>query len=255
MTASPTQASKAAHFKKLHMSDDPLILYNIWDAGSAKTVADAGAPAVATGSWSVAAAQGFKDGENLPLDFLLQIVNRICSTVDIPVSIDFEGGYATDAKALATNIHRLLVAGAIGINFEDRVVKGAGLHSIADQQARIRAIRSASDKAGVPLFINARTDVFLASKPDDHAGLVATAIERGMAYADAGADGFFIPGLGNQDLIKRITAASPLPVNIMVKDHTQMAALLPDAGVARVSFGPHPYRQAQVDLQSRFKAL
>src|ERR1700744_1897164 len=118
-----SQHDKATHFAKLHIQGAPLVLYNVWDAGSAATLAKAGAPAVATSSWSVSEAQGYQDGEGIPVEFLMQIVGRIVASVDLAVSADFEGGYTDDNGELADNILRLLDTGVVGINFEDRVVK------------------------------------------------------------------------------------------------------------------------------------
>ncbi|UYV37849.1 isocitrate lyase/phosphoenolpyruvate mutase family protein [Rhodobacteraceae bacterium D3-12] len=250
-----SQADKATRFKSLHTPGTPLVLYNIWDAGSAKAIADAGAKALATGSWSVAAAQGYADGEALPLDLLLTIVARIAATNDLPLSVDFEGGYATDPAGVASNVSRLIAAGAIGINFEDRVINGDGLHSIEGQSARIAAARTAASSANVPLFINARTDLFLGSAPDSHAGFVDEAITRAQAYQQAGADGFFVPGLTQETLIRRITAATTLPVNVMMLGDQSPLSSVAAMGVARASFGPGAYRTAMGDLAERFRAL
>jgi len=154
------QTEKANRFAELHLARAPLVLYNAWDAGSAKSILDAGAKAIATSSWSVAAAQGYEDGEAIPIELAEQIVGRIAATVDIPVTVDFEGGYSEDDGELAANISRLLDLGVIGINFEDRIVKGSGLYSVDRQARRIAAIRKAAEQNGVDLFINARTDVF-----------------------------------------------------------------------------------------------
>jgi 2-methylisocitrate lyase-like PEP mutase family enzyme len=135
------QTDKAKRFSELHVKDAPLLLYNAWDAGSAKSILDAGAKAIATSSWSVAAAQGYGDGEAIPIELAEHIVGRIAATVDIPVTVDFEGGYSDeDDGELAANISRLLDLGVIGINFEDRIVKGLGLYSVDRQARRIAAI-------------------------------------------------------------------------------------------------------------------
>jgi 2-methylisocitrate lyase-like PEP mutase family enzyme len=135
------QTDKAKRFAELHVKDAPLLLYNAWDAGSAKSILDAGAKAIATSSWSVAAAQGYGDGEAIPIELAEHIVGRIAATVDIPVTVDFEGGYSDeDDGELAANISRLLDLGVIGINFEDRIVKGLGLYSVDRQARRIAAI-------------------------------------------------------------------------------------------------------------------
>ncbi len=249
-----TQTEKARRFAQLHISGTPLVLYNAWDAGSAKAVVDAGAAAVATGSWSVAAAQGYADGENIPAGFVEQIVARITATVDVPVSIDFEGGYTDDDAALAQNVSRLLELGVVGINFEDRVVAGNGLHDIDRQARRIGAIRQAAERSNVPLFINARTDLFLAGTADP-SDAMNDALDRGKAYAAAGASGFFVPGLKDDALIARICEDVPLPVNIMVMEGVSPTTRLAPLGVARVSYGPIPYIRAMNDLKAAAQAI
>src|SRR5438067_1386270 len=154
------QVEKAARFSELHVKGAPLLLYNAWDAGTAKSILDAGAKAIATSSWAVAEAQGYRDGESIPITFVEQIIARIVSTIDAPVSVDFEGGYSDDNGALAENVARLLELGIIGINFEDRVVQSAGLYPIDQHARRIAAIREAAKAEGVDLFINARQICF-----------------------------------------------------------------------------------------------
>jgi 2-methylisocitrate lyase-like PEP mutase family enzyme len=236
---------KAKQFRDLHEPGNPLVLYNIWDAGSAKAVAEAGAKALATGSWSVAAAQGYGDGELIPLEMLAQIAGRIVESVDLPLSVDFEGGYAVAPEAVAQNVARIAEVGAVGINFEDQIVGGTGLHSPEVQVARIAAAKTAG------IFINARTDLFLKEKDATrHGGLIDQAIARGQAYTAAGADGFFVPGLTDSALIGRICAAVHLPVNVMRMGDMQIADLAAQ-GVGRISHGPGPYRVAMAELTAR----
>lgn len=199
---------------------------------------------IATSSSAVASAQGYADGENLPLDLALQILGRIVATVEVPVTVDFEGGYSEDDHELASSISKLLDLGVIGINFEDRLVKGEGMYRIERQAKRISAIRKAAEKKGIPLFINARTDVFLGQTDD-----VAEAIERSRAYAAAGASGFFIPGLTRDSDIRKIVEESPLPVNVMVMGGVSPVDKLAKLGVARVSYGPIPYSKAMGTLK------
>lgn len=246
-----TQVDRARAFRALHVKGDPLVLYNIWDAGSAKAVAAAGARALATGSWSVAAAQGYDDGETIPLDFLARIASRIAATVDLPLTVDFEGGYALAPEDLFANATTILRTGAIGVNFEDRVVLGEGLHAVDVQARRIAALRAAADAFGVALFINARTDLFLAAERPQHAGFIEAAMARCAAYAEAGADGFFVPGLADAALIERVCAGSALPVNVMTNTHTPPASALAQLGVARISHGPGPFRQTMAALTAR----
>ena len=251
-----TQSEKAAAFAALHRPGDPVVLYNIWDAGSAKAIAEAGAKAVATGSWSVAAAQGYGDGQRLPLELLLQIVAQIVRSVAVPVSVDFEGGYATTPDLLADNIKGLLATGAVGLNFEDQVVGGAGLYDADAQAARIAIIRQVADAAAVPLFINARTDLFLReADTSKHAALLPEALARGALYQQAGASGFFVPGLTDPALLAEVCRVGALPVNAMRLGAAPDRLALAKLGIARVSYGPGPYREAMANLKERFAAL
>jgi 2-methylisocitrate lyase-like PEP mutase family enzyme len=243
-----TQSEKAAAFAKLHVKGSPVLLYNAWDAGSAKAIEAAGAKAVATSSWSVAEAQGYQDGEELPIEMAEMVIGRIAASVTVPVTADFEGGYSDDDAVLADNIGRLLDSGVIGINFEDRVIKGDGLYDIERQARRIAAIRKAADVKGVPLFINARTDLFL-GRGGEASSEIDAALERAKAYAGAGASGFFIPGLADEALIGRIVEVAPLPVNVMVASGVPSNRRLTDLGVARISYGPIPYIETMQALQ------
>ncbi|WEX77821.1 isocitrate lyase/phosphoenolpyruvate mutase family protein [Sinorhizobium numidicum] len=237
------QEERALAFAGLHRKGDPVVLYNIWDAGSARCVAEAGAKALATGSWSVAAAHGFADGQKIPLPLLIEAVREIVTAIDLPLSVDFEGAYSEDPAQGAANVAQLIDAGAVGINFEDQVVGKGGIHPTDRQVARIRAIREMAERQNISLFINARTDLFLQEgDAARHASLLDEAIARAKAYAGAGASGFFAPGLAEADLIARLCAASPLPVNVMMKPGAPDLAILATAGVGRVSYGPFPYR-------------
>ena len=251
-----SQAEKARLFARLHVKGDPLVLYNIWDAGSARAVVGAGGRAIATGSWSVAAAQGFEDGEAIPLDLVEQNVRRIVASVDLPVTVDFEGGYDTAPDAVANNAARMITAGAVGINFEDRIVGGSGLHDVVAQCARIAAIRSMADGMGAAFFINARTDLFLAaSDTNRHPDLISAAKQRAVAYRDAGASGFFAPGLAAAGLIAEICDACPLPVNILMREGVPSIPRLAELGVSRVSYGPYPFIALMAELKQRAAAL
>lgn len=250
------QNEKAKAFGALHRKGDPVVLYNIWDAGTAKAVADAGAKALATGSWSVAAAHGYADGEKLPMSVLVETAKSITSVIDLPLSVDFEGAYSAEPEGAAANVAKLVEVGAVGINFEDQVVAGSGLYPIDRQAARIRAIRVMAEAKGIAFFINARTDLFLAeSDLAKHAGLVDEAIERGRAYAAAGGSGFFVPGLIDPALIEKICAASPLPVNVMMRTGAPDVKTLAGLGVGRISYGPGPYRSMMDKLKQEAAAI
>ena len=250
----PTQADKARAFAALHQPGHPIVLYNIWDAGSAKTIEAAGAPALATGSNPVAAAMGYADGQIIPLDTVLMVVARIVACVSVPLSVDFEGAYALDAASITANTQRLIEAGAIGVNFEDQVIGGAGLHSVASQTARVAAVVAAGHATGVPLFVNARTDVFLKAPADQHAAHLAEAIERSQAYASAGASGFFAPGLTDPALISALIATTTLPVNLLISPTAPPAATLAALGAARLSHGPFPWREQMAALTLGYQA-
>jgi len=241
--------ASAEAFRALHQPGNPLVLTNIWDVGSAKAVAAAGVPALATGSWGVAAAQGFSDGEALPLDITLALVRAITAAVPLPLTVDLESGYGKTPAEVHETVAQALAAGAIGFNLEDSLPGTATLRDPAEQAARYAAARLAAEEAGVPAFINARTDVFFATPADRHGpDQVAEALARAQIYAEAGADGIFIPGLADAGLIEAFTKASPLPVNIMATDRTPPRAMLAQLGVARISHGANPYRKAMAFL-------
>ncbi|MDZ3830691.1 MAG: isocitrate lyase/phosphoenolpyruvate mutase family protein [Sphingopyxis sp.] len=230
-------------FAALHIPGDPLILVNIWDAGSARAVAAAGAKAIATGSYGVAEAQGRSDGEDFPLSDVLANLARILAVTDLPVSIDMESGYGADPAAVGASVALAYAAGAAGINMEDRMPGGDVLLPLAEAQARYRAA------ADTGIFVNARCDMFrgrdAATEGD---ALVAATLERARAYADAGAGSLFVPFLRDARCIGAICDASPLPVNILRgrdgPTHKQLAAL----GVARISHGHQPWAAAMAWL-------
>jgi len=235
--------SKLEDFAKLHVPGNPLVLFNAWDAGSAAAVAKSGARAIATGSSSVSMANGFGDGQQVPIELALSNAARIVRAVDLPVTVDFEGGYATDPSGLTANGRRLADTGAIGCNFEDQIVGTDRIYDIADHVGRIASLR---DGVGSTFFINARTDVFLKAKPETHdSALADQAIERGRAYAEAKVNGYFIPGLADLALVERICAAVPLPVNAMHLPGGPTRSQWAGAGIARVSHGPFPYMAMQ----------
>ena len=249
------QKSKAEQFRALHTPGKPFVLFNIWDPGSAQAVTAGGAKAVATGSWSVANANGFADGEHIPLGFAIDNLRRIVDATCLPVSIDLESGYGDTPQRVGQTISKAIDAGAIGCNLEDSFPANGKLRETVDQCDRIRFARQISDAAKFHLFINARTDVFFQASAECHnESMVVQAIERARAYADAGADGIFAPGLANIGLIARLAKESPLPLNIMVDDATPPICVLAEHGIARVSHGPRPYVMAMKTLEEAARA-
>ncbi len=221
--------SAADSFYRLHLGPELLVLPNAWDGGSARMMQALGARAIATTSSGVAWARGYPDGDQLPVEILVQTLRDIDRAVGLPISVDAESGYAETSRAAAQNITRLMDAGAVGINIEDG-------HGAPEQLCqKIAAIRAAAERAGIDLFINARTDVFLKGfAPGDEVGEVCA---RARLYQDAGASGLFAPGVTDAGMIAAIVQGVSLPVNVMARpglpDHAQLARL----GVRRLSVG------------------
>src|SRR3954447_10271174 len=232
-------------FAALHVPGNPVVLYNIWDVGGALAVVAAGAKALATGSHPVADANGWPDGQKVPLDFALANAKRIVDAVEVPLTVDFESAYSTDPEEGGANVARLKATGAVGCNFEDQVIGGEGLHPLDLQVERIEAIRRA---VGDDFYINARTDLFLKTQTYDDA-LIEQAVERGKAFADAGASGFFVPRLSDPAQIERIVREVPLPLNVIAFPGAPSKKLWADAGVARISHGPFPHRALMKQLE------
>ena len=232
-----SQIARAELFHRLHQGPGVLVLANVWDAASAAVVADAGAAALATSSAAVAWAHGYADGDVLAVETTCAVVAGIVRVVDIPVSVDFEGGFTDDLGLLVDNITRVIDAGAVGINFEDGV-RDPDLHA-----RKIEAARTAADRTRVPLFINARTDVYLRQLATGDAA-EAEAIRRGRLYMEAGASGVFVPGAAEPELIRRLAAAVPGPLNVIAWPGVPDAAGLQALGVRRLSAGTATFRAA-----------
>jgi len=243
-------ASRYETFAALHVPGDPVIFYNIWDVGSALAVTGAGAKALATGSHPVADANGWPDGQKVPIDFAFANARRIIEAVDVPLTVDFEGAYSADPEEGAANVAGLKETGAVGCNFEDQVVGGEGLHPLDLQVKRISAIRRA---VGDDFYINARTDLFLKTQTYDDA-LIDQVVERGKAFADAGASGFFVPRLADAKQIERVVREVPLPLNVIAFPGAPDKKVWADAGVARISHGPFPHRALMATLTEMAKA-
>lgn len=240
---------KVKAFGDLHIPGKPLILYNIWDAGSAMAVTEAGAKAIATGSWGVACSLGYKDGETLPLDAALENLGRILAVTDLPVTIDMEAGYGNGPAEVGASVAKAAAAGAVGINIEDKDPATRVLFETAEAAARIKAAAASG------IWINARADLFIVTPKDQHDATLADAvIERAKAYADAGANSLFVPFVYDPGVIARICEKSPLPVNILVGEGVPDIPTLAGLGVARISHGHGPWAKAMDDLAAAAKA-
>jgi len=246
-----TDRTKFEAFAALHVPGDPVVLYNIWDVGSALAVVAAGAKALATGSHPVGDASGFGDAQQVPLDFVFANARRIGEAIGpLPLTVDFEGVYSTDPEEGGRNVAGLAETGAVGCNFEDQVIGGEGVHPLNPQAKRIEAIRLA---VGDQFFINARTDLYLKVEAHDD-GLVGQVVERGKAFADSGASCFFVPRLSDPKQIERVVKYVPLPLNVIAFPGAPPKGEWAAAGVARISHGPFPHRALMAQLEEAARA-
>lgn len=238
-------ASKFETFAALHRPGEPVILYNVWDPGSARAVEQAGAKAIATGSHPVGDAAGFGDAQQVPLDFVIDNARRVVDAVAVPVTIDFESAYSVDPDEGGANLAKLKSSGAVGCNFEDQVIGGEGLHPLDLQCRRIDAMRRA---VGSDFYINARTDLLLKTQSHDD-GVIGEVIERGNAFADSGASGFFVPRLSDPKQVERVVREVPLPLNLIAFPGAPSNRDWANAGAARISYGPFPHRALMKTLE------
>ena len=234
---SSTQQARAEALRALHDGPFPLILLNAWDVIGARIFEEAGCRAIGTTSAGIAATLGYPDGERVSRDEQLAVVERIANAVAVPVSADIEAGYGETPEAVAGTTRAAIAAGAVGLNLED----GTGdpdrpLTDIALQVAKIRAVRAAAAAAGMPVVLNARTDVYWAAVGDVDRRFEA-AVERLQAYRVAGADCLFVPGVYDAATIGRLVRAVEGPLNVLAGAGTPAIAELSRLGVRRVSVG------------------
>ena len=235
-------------FHALHAGPDILVLPNAWDATSAALMADAGAEAVATSSAAVAWAHGYPDGDLLPTDRLLATISEIARVITVPLTADIEGGYSDDLEALGRTVAGVIEAGAVGINLEDGA-RDPELHA-----RKVQAARQAADRAGVKLFINARVDVYLHRLAEGE-GAVSETLRRAELYRAAGADGIFVPGPAEPELIGRLAAGIALPMNVMSRGGVPPAGELRKLGVRRLSSATAMFRAAYAPLMQAVEAF
>jgi 2-methylisocitrate lyase-like PEP mutase family enzyme len=242
-------SGSASTLRDLHKH--PLVLPNAWDAASAVAIGSAGAAAIATTSAGISWAHGVPDGERIGRERMLQALTEIIASVRVPVTADIESGYGMTPKAVGLTVDAVIAIGIAGINIEDSPGTNAPLREPPIQAARIRVARAVADRAGVPLWINVRTDTFLAGagSPSDR---VAETLARAATYSAAGADSLFVPGVLDLDIIREL-AAGPLPINVMAGPGAPDVASLVEAGARRISVGP-AIAQAAYDLAARAAA-
>ena len=238
-----TQKRQAELLRSLHRAPPILVLPNAWDVASAVLFERAGARAIATTSAGVANALGFADGQAMPLAEVLAATQRIAAAVQVPVTADLEAGYADTPAAVQAVMRQLLATGAVGVNLEDGLPPGSPqlLRDVRDQQMRLGAARAAADEAGIPLVINARTDVFLHQVGAPGSRLEET-LRRLRAYAQAGADCLFAPGVTDAPTIATLVRELEQPLNILAAPTIPAVSELEKMGVARVSLGSGLHR-------------
>lgn len=231
------QIKKSEQFRKLHDGDQPLVLPNIWDPLGALMLQNMGYAAAATSSSAIALTHGYKDGEKLPFNFLLERLKLIVETVKIPISADIESAYAHDENSLAENIKMILETGVVGINYEDSDKNTGQLIPIEVQCKRIRLIRKTADEYDIPLFINARVDTYVHGGLLSHQQKLGETLKRGEAYYKAGADCIFPILITDAAHIENLCSNLLIPLNVMIFQGIPDLITLRELGVKRISLG------------------
>jgi 2-methylisocitrate lyase-like PEP mutase family enzyme len=243
------QAEKAEKLRKLHHGTRILALPNAWDAVGARILEELGYPAIATSSAAMAFSHGYPDGQRISRDEMLSAVARITRAVRVPVTADLESGYGKTPEEIADFTKAMVAAGAVGLNFEDITGDDESSHvELPLQVKKIRAIRETSASLGVPVVINARTDIYLMPIGPAETRFERT-VERLRAYRDAGADCLFVPGLCDREVIEKLVKALGAPLNILASPGCPSLAELEKIGVARVSAGSSAMRAAMGAFQ------
>jgi 2-methylisocitrate lyase-like PEP mutase family enzyme len=237
------QRAKAEFFRALHAGPGLFVLPNAWDSVSARIFARSpSCRALGTTSAGIAAVLGYPDGEVSPREEMLEMVGRIARAVEVPVSADVEAGYGTDTEAAAETAGEVIAAGAVGLNLEDAWHGGASpLLSLEQQVERIEAMREVGEREGIPLVINARTDVYLRQVGEPE-GRFEETVRRANAYTAAGADCIFVPGVADGETIDRLVKALDGPLNVFADLELPPIAELERLGVRRLSIGPQAQR-------------
>ncbi|AZZ54046.1 isocitrate lyase/PEP mutase family protein [Rathayibacter festucae] len=231
----------------LHTAPELLSVVNVWDVVSATTItALPETRALATASHSIAATFGYEDGERIPLDLHLSMIERIVAAVDVPVSADLEAGYGDAGET----VRRAIEVGVVGANLEDQA------KPLAEALRSVEKAVAAAEEEAVPFALNARTDVFLRAGDRDRGEVLADAVERGRAYLDAGATCFFVPGLlQDAELEALVAELGRQRVSVIGVPGSQSPARFEELGLARVSYGPWTQRVALTALQDAATAL
>ena len=237
-------------FSQLHYNDTPLVIGNAWDVSSAKLFEENGFKAVATSSAAIADTLGYKDGQNMSFDMLLENAIRIKRNISVPLSVDMERGYADTIPGILENIDQLHEAGVVGINIEDSL-PDAKLRSTESFQKIISAIANHLSRKNRQFFINVRTDTFLLKIPN----ALEETLNRAKAYEAAGANGIFVPFIYDINEIKKVVAGTSLPVHVLSMKELPDFSILADAGVKRISMGSWLYRAMKRWMQQTLTSI
>jgi len=238
------QKKKSENFFALHKRDKLLVLPNIWNPIGARVLEAKGFPAVATASAAISSSLGYMDGERIKLSTHLDIIERIVKSIDIPVTADIEGGYASDIKSLRDSINKVIDTGVAGINIEDSIEEEGSLRNIEGQCERIATVREVSEERGVHLVINARIDCFLSDTKKPKETVIDETVKRADAYIKAGADCVYPVGILDLETITTLRKEISSPINILGSHKTIPLKTMQDIGINRVTFGPFLFRSA-----------
>ncbi len=236
-------------FYQLHQQNKPLIVANAWNVKSAQLLEKNGFKAIATSSAAIANSLGYEDGEKISFSELFFVVQRIAASINIPLSVDMETGYSNNISEVISNIEKLVGIGVVGINIEDS--RGKELTPVDLFSEKLSSIKNHLIKNNMQLFLNARTDSFLLNLPS----ALEITLERIKRYEDAGADGIFVPFVTEKDAIKKITAATALPVNVLCTPHLPSFETLAECGVRRISMGSFLFKAHYNHLETLIKNM
>ncbi|WP_037465350.1 isocitrate lyase/PEP mutase family protein [Shimazuella kribbensis] len=244
---SKNQISKIIEFRALHSNS--FVLPNAWDAISAKVFEECGFKAIGTTSAGIAVSQGYSD-RNMPFQTAITSIERIVHSVNIPVSVDIEDGYGQTIEETIETVRQVISTGAVGINIEDSTIDPEQpLYDISVQQQKISAIKNLADTLGIPLFINARTDVYWSQIGEPSTRMQET-IKRALAYQEAGADCIFVPGVTDRKMIQNLRKAVSIPINLLAGPDMPSLSELSDIGIQRISCGSAPFRATTTLLKN-----
>ena len=239
-------------FEQLHHQASPLLIGNVWDVVGAKTFEAKGFRAIATSSAALARTLGYEDGERIPFELLLKMVERIASNVHIPLSVDMEGGYSRSTSKIIENIQKVHDVGAVGINIEDSVA-GEKKHMLTEDDFKriLSSIRETLERKNLRMFINARTDAYVVKLPDP----LGETLKRAASYEEAGASGIFVPFLFSKDEIKKVVASTKLPLNVFATPQLAGFDELSKLGVKRISMGTSVHRAVIRSMENMIQTI